>query len=93
MERKNSPKESRVWVPVLRADNWPDSVTIEDSSGKEHRTGAGPYCMFEDTKGVSRLGIGAVVLGQEGGVYRVRFRDGLAVLVAIEAETQWERAA
>jgi len=88
-------RQLRVWVPVARLTRWPAAVTVEDAFGREHESGAGgPYCFFDGADGRCRLGLGGVVVGTPGGgLYRVRFGDGVEVGARLESEQQWERAA
>lgn len=91
----NPMRETTVWVPVVRVDGWPNSCTVEDAFGKQHHTEAGgPYSIFDDASGKGRLGIAARVIAEVmEGLYRVRLRDGIEVVIRIDSEHQLEQAA
>lgn len=91
----NPMSQVTVWVPVVRADDWPRLCVVEDAFGKQHRTEAGgPYSIFDDAWGEGRLGIGGKIIAEVmEGLYSVRLRDGIIVVVRIDSQHQLERAA
>lgn len=91
MKPKNSGVQVRVWVPSVPLGNWPASVAVTDTFGREYVVGPGPYCFFEDAGGKCRLGIAAVVVKTlPHALYMVRFRDGTEVITSLDSPHQWE---